>query len=231
MPIRVLWRRARIWVGIGLSLALVALLAWLIAVNWRPSTGDFPVQGVEVSEANGRIDWFHVKANNPVAFVYVRATIGADSRDRRFNRNWRGLFQAGVRRGAVHVFSLCQLAADQAGNFVARVPDSADQLPMALELDFQPDCPARPDRGVVLIEIRHFLEAVEPQMRRPAVLKISKAFEARYRVSEAFPRKLWSVQSFFPPDYFDKGWTMWQANGFRRIEGVAGPVKWNVMAR
>lgn len=231
MPLRLLWRRSRVWAGVVLAFALLGVLTLLLAMLWRPSSKAFPIQGITVTEANGPIQWFAIKAQNPIRFAYVRATIGADEQDARFAENWNGLYEAGVRRGAIHVFSLCQLAADQAGNFVAHVPAHTDALPMALELDFRSDCPARPDRRVVLLEIAHFLQAVEARTGKPALLKVTPSFEARYRVGTAFARKLWAAQSFFPPAYFDKPWAMWQANAYRRIQGMAGPVEWNVMAR
>ncbi len=230
MAARILWRRTRILAGVGLALAVIALCAWLLAINWRPTQRDFPAQGIDVSAAQGEINWWAIKADG-IRFAYARATIGATERDPRFDANWRAMFETGTPHGAIHVFSLCQLAADQAGNFVATVPRSPDELPMALELDFTPDCPARPAREVVIGEIGRFLTGVETDMGKAAVLKVTRRFEDYYHVSQAFPRKLWSVQAFFPPAYFDKPWTMWQASSFRRIEGVAGPVNWDVMAR
>jgi lysozyme len=230
-PARILWRRTRIAAGIALALALIGFLAWLVAANWRPDPRAFPNQGIDVTEAQGRIDWWTVKANPDVTFAYARATIGADHRDRRFAANWRGLYAVAMPRGAIHIFSLCQLAADQAGNFVKTVPRSDDQLSPALDLDFDPACAARPQRAVVLGEIQRFVAGVEGATGKPVILRVSRAFDAYYRVGDAIPRKLWSVQSFFPPDYFDKPWTMWQSSSFRRIGGVPGAVNWDVMVK
>lgn len=228
---RLLWRRTRILGGIALSLALVAMTAWLFAINWTPDRNAFPVQGIDISEANPPVDWFEVKKTGEIQFVYVRASMGATGRDERFPMHWSGLFQANIRRGAIHVFSLCQLAADQAGNLAAAVPDAAFTLPVALDLDFQPGCAARPERSVVISEIKRFVAGVEGHSRKPVILRVSPAFEAHYRVSEAVPRKLWSVGPFFPPAYFDKPWTMWQASRVRRFTGIGGTVNWNVMVK
>jgi len=217
--------------GIALALALIGLCAWLMAINWRPDPRAFPVQGMDVTEKSGAIDWWKVKAGGKVQFAYARATIGANHRDPRFESYWRGLFETAIPRGAIHVFSLCQLAADQAGNVVATVPRNAADLPLAVELDFDPACAARPERAVVLGEIKRFLAGVEGYTGGPAILKISQPFEAQYRVGEAIPRKLWSIRPFFPPDYFDKPWTMWQASKLRRIEGAAGTVNWDVWVK
>jgi lysozyme len=225
-----LWRRIRIVTGVLLSLAMVCLFAWLFAINWRPGATAFPVQGVDVAEAQGAIDWWKVKEQG-VQFAYIHATSGAHGRDRHFAANWRGVYETATPHGAIHRFSLCQLAADQAGNFVAAVPRAPDLLPFALELDFEPDCAARPARDVVLGEINLFLATVEPHMGKRAILKITRRFDNWYRVSDAIHRPLWSIEPFFPPSYFDKPWTIWQASSFRRVDGVANAVNWDVMAR
>jgi len=232
---RVMWRRTRILGGIALALALLILTAWLLAINWAPDRKAFPIQGIDISEAQGgsgaRIDWFQVRALNNIQFAYARATIGAKGRDRRFRRHWQGLYAAGIPRGAIHLFSLCQLAADQAANLIAFVPHQTDQLPIALDLDFRPDCAARPERHVVLGEINRFIIGVEAAMHKRVILRITPEFEARYRVSSAIARRLWAVRAFFPPDYFDKPWTMWQASSFRRVAGISAAVNWNVMVK
>ncbi|HEX8300398.1 GH25 family lysozyme, partial [Sphingomonas sp.] len=207
MHFRIFARRARVFAGVALALAITGMCVWLFTINWRPRPADFPVQGVDVSEAQGPIEWWTVKKSG-ARFAYIHATSGAIASDLRFSENWRDTFETGIRRGALHIFSLCQLAADQAGNFVSIVPRSEDQLPPAVDLDFQPDCAARPEREVLIGEIGRFLSAIEMHLGEHAVLRVGKNFEAQYRISEAFPRLLWSRQAFFPPSYFSRPWTV-----------------------
>ncbi len=211
-------------VGIGLASVAAVTLAW----SWRPSDR-FPFQGVDVSEANGPIDWWTVRKDG-ADFAYVRATSGAAIRDPRFEANWAGVYEAGLRRGAMHAYSLCKLASDQANNFNTTVPRTRDALPAAVEIDFAPDCTSRPEPRVVIDELRRFLTMVEAHTGKPVLLKISKPFEAAYGVTAALPRPVWAVQDFFPPEYPARPWRMWQASGIRRIDGVEGPVHWNVVA-
>ncbi|WP_404338370.1 GH25 family lysozyme [Sphingomonas sp. MMS12-HWE2-04] len=210
--------------------ALLGFLGWMYAANWRPRVSDFPIQGVDVSADDGAIDWWASKKSG-VSFVYARATSGASYRDPQFAESWRLAGEAGLKRGALHVYSLCQSALAQAGNFVSTVPRVDDQLPPALLLDFDSACAARPGRNQVLAEIEALAKAIETHSERKVVLKVSKAFEAEYRVSEGTTRPLWSRQAFFPPWYLARNWTMWQASGFRRIEGADRPVNWDVMAK
>ncbi len=223
-------RPLRWLVPVLILLGLAGVSLWMFASRWRPSPTDYPVQGIDVSEDQGPIEWWSAK-DAGVQFAYLRATSGAEGRDAAFAENWRGAGQAGVRRGALHVYSLCQPAAAQAGNFISTVPRPDDQLPPAVELDFSGDCPARPDRAALIGELGHFLAAIETHIGKPAILLVSPGFESDYRVAEPFPRLLWARQSFIAPWYFARPWTIWQASRLRRIDGVGTPVHWDVMAK
>jgi lysozyme len=223
-------RRGLIWGGIILViLAVAGVFGWRFAVDWSPARTEYPVQGIDVSEASGAIDWAMVKAMD-VDFAYARATDGATTRDARFMQNWADIEGAGLRRGAIHVFSLCAAADQQAGAFVATVARDPDALPAAVDLSFHENCPARPSRDVVLTEIRRLASVIETHSGKPAILRIAPAFEEQYQVSSAIPRPLWSTGFFRRPEYFTRPWTMWQSSTIRRIDGVEQPVNWNVVA-
>lgn len=214
--------------AVGVVLVLAGVVAWTFALSWRPSS-QYTFQGVDVSEDQGVVEWPTVKAGG-ADFAYLRATYGADGRDRLFAANWEGVRASGIRRGALHVYSLCRLAADQANNFNTTVPRTSDALPPAVEVDFAEDCQSRPVRNVVLGELRRFMSMVEAHSGKPALLKISKRFEAAYQITGAIPRTIWVMQNFFQPDYTARPWRMWQASDMRRIDGIDGPVRWNVVA-
>lgn len=210
-------------------LGLIGVIGWTFAISWRPSTDVYPLQGVDVTEAQGTPDWQVVRAGG-VDFVYLRATSGADYRDTHFAENWRQVYAAGLRRGAIHVFSFCRLAVDQANNFVVTVPRVSDALPAAIDIDFAGDCDARPDRAVIVGEVGRFLKIAETHTGTPMLLMISKRVDAAYHLSAEFERPEWSVGNFFPPEYAAKPWRMWRASDMRRVEGLPGPVNWDVVA-
>lgn len=228
MSVRLWNRRIGLVSAMIVGVALAGVTAVTLAQSWRPSDR-FPFQGVDVSDANGAVDWWAVHKGG-ADFAYVRATSGATVRDPRFEANWAGVYETGMRRGAMHAYSLCKLADDQANNFNTTVPRDRDALPAAVEIDFAEECTSRPAPGVVLDELRRYLTMVEAHTGKPVLLKISKPFEAAYGVTAAVPRPVWAVQDFFPPDYPARPWRMWQATGMRRIDGIEGPVHWNVVA-
>jgi lysozyme len=211
-------------------LALIAVLGWWFVTGWHPSRKDYIFQGVDVDETQGAIHWPTIAAGG-ADFAYVRATMGTDGRDTRFAANWADIDAAGMRRGAIHVWSFCRLAADQANNFKTNVPHVDDALPAALLIDFSPDCTSRPERALVIAEITRFITMVEAHTGKPILLKVSAPVEAAYTLSTGVNRPLWSMRNFFSPNYVARPWRMWQASDVRRIDGIDGPVRWNVVVR
>src|SRR5215212_8685170 len=99
-------------IAIGVLLAVSAgVLYW--APRWTPSRWSYPVQGIDVSAHQRRIDWVRLSRQG-VDFSYIKATEGCYFRDKRFIENWNGAARAGIRRGACHFFTLCKPGAEQA---------------------------------------------------------------------------------------------------------------------
>lgn len=223
-----------IW-GLGrLMAAAMAILVltgagWWYVRQWQPSLDEYPVQGVDVDAGSGAIHWGTARGQG-VDFAYVLATAGADLRDPSFEAHWAALAENGIRRGAMHRFSLCAPPLAQADHFNATVPRTLDALPVAVDLAFSPDCETRPDRPALLADIRAFLERVERHMGKPALIRVTGEFEAQYRLSEAVGRTFWGRRRFLPPDDLAHGWRMWQASDQRVVEGFERPVSWNVAA-
>src|SRR5262245_18336798 len=58
-----------------------------------PST---PIEGVDVSEHNGDIDWPTLAARGGITFAFIKATQGSSYVDPQFANNWPGANKAGV---------------------------------------------------------------------------------------------------------------------------------------
>lgn len=211
-----------------IALFVLAILGWIHAIGWHPSTKTYPIQGIDVSERQGEVDWNTLNAGG-ADFAYLGATIGADRRDARFAANWQGVDAAGMRRGAVHLWSFCQSAVAQADNFITTVPRDKDALPALLAIEFTADCDTRPAPVTAIDDIKRFLVMVETHTGKPMLLKIARPVEDVYQLSAAIPRPVWETRNFLSPNYAARPWTMWQASDMRRIDGVAGPIHWDVV--
>ena len=210
--------------------ALLALYAlWSYISGWAPSRGEFAVQGILVSEENGKPNWSTLGATG-VDFVYLTATQGAAKRDASFQANLEAIKEiGGIRYGAVHHFDTCRLASDQATLFITTVPRSPNALPPAVQLDFSGQCEGRPNRALILSELATFLSQVEAHSGVPAVLLLDSEFEKEYQVSKSIDRNVWLESNWFLPDYSARPWVMWTANKSRHVTGIDGPVRWAVV--
>lgn len=218
----------RIVVAVVLLLALGALLLWWLSGSLAPSRQDYPMQGVAISERNGAVEWPTLRADD-VDFAYLAATAGADRRDPAFAANWAGAREAGLRYGAIHGYSLCKPASDQARLFIASVPRDNAALPPVVSLDFDAACTARPRRDALLAELNTFLAEIEAHSGKPAILRIARPFEEAYQLSAGINRTIWLERDLFAPDYAAHPWVLWTANHGRRLRGAEGTVEWAVV--
>lgn len=214
--------------GIAVLLLLAAGLALWWAARWTPPREQYPIQGVTIDDANGAVKWGSIKAAG-ADFAYVAATAGNAGLDPRFARNMAGAREAGIQVGAVHRYSLCQLATDQAANFIRHVPRRTDALPAAVWLDYDDDCPDRPTRALLLSELATFLAQIEAHLGKRSLIAPGPALERDYKVTQGIARTIWLRRDFFEPDYAAHGWAMWQANRYVRLSGADGTVGWNVL--
>ncbi|WP_245953582.1 glycoside hydrolase family 25 protein [Parasphingopyxis lamellibrachiae] len=217
------------WGAIWLLLAALAAIAlWQVAIHWHPVTSQYPVQGVTIGADQGDVHWPTLRAAG-ADFAYIHATDGDIDRDPNFAHHWQGAHDAGLRHGAIHIWELCRLAVDQATNFVATVPPDGDALPPAIILDFENNCADRPDVSVFISELATFLQMIEAHAESPALLYVTREFDATYQVTSRVERSFWLPRRLFKPDFGAVPWVMWEASDIRRVEGVENPVRWNVV--
>jgi lysozyme len=217
------------------ALLLLAMIggawAWWHLHHWTPPRAEFAVQGVEIGSDDGPVSFASLKAIG-ADFAYVDASVSAFARDPQFVANFEKARAAGLQVGAVHRYDPCQPADRQAANFVTTVPRDAALLPPAVELDMLADaCPVKVTDAKVESELMTFLNQVETHTGKPTVLKITKAFEARYGVARKLDRNLWLVEDRMQPDYAGRPWTMWTANTALANEVSDGGVRWVVVQR
>jgi lysozyme len=214
--------------GLILLAVLLAGLALWWAARWTPNRDLYPLQGVTISADNGEVHWGSIKAAG-ADFAYIAATDGASGVDPMFARNLAGAREVGIQAGAIHRYSLSQLATDQAANFIRHVPRRADALPAVVWLDYDDRCPDRPTRALLLSELATFLAQIEAHTGKRSLIAPGPSFESDYRVTQGIARTTWLRRDFFEPDYGAHPWAMWQANHYIRLTGADGTVGWNVL--
>lgn len=221
--------RAIKWGAFWLLLAAMAAVAlWQAAIRWHPVTSQYPVQGPVIGSDQGDVHWPTLRAAG-ADFAYIHATDGDTGRDANFAEHWQAAHDAGLPHGAIHAWKLCRLAVDQATNFVATVPDHVDALPPAVILDFEDNCADLPDLSIFISEFATFLGMIEEHAGSPALLYVTREFDAEYEVTSRVERSFWLPRRLFKPDFGAVTWVMWEASDIRVVDGVENPVRWNVV--
>lgn len=213
----------------GLLALVLAAAGWWEAGEWRPTRERFPVQGVEIGNNDGAVNFAALKAGG-ADFVYLDASEGIAWRDAGFEANLAKAREAGLQVGALHRFDPCLGADAQVGNFVTVVPRDAKLLPPVVELDIDDEaCAAPPAEAAMQSELTTFVNQLEAHAGKSAILKLSRGFEARYHVSAMIDRNLWVTGAYLAPGYAGRPWVMWSANPRLRSPAADGRLRWVVV--
>ncbi|MDH5654969.1 MAG: glycoside hydrolase family 25 protein [Spirochaetia bacterium] len=208
-------------------IAIIPVLLLYFGIIWfnNPGESEFPVQGIDVSNHQGEIDWKKVKEEN-IQFAYIKATEGGDFTDKRFQYNWKEAGENGITVGAYHYFTLCRSGKDQAEHFISVVPVNIPSLPPAIDLEFTGNCSGRPDSYDFNQELNIFFHLVQDHYKRKPVIYTTYEFYDMYDISK-YTELLWIRDIFSYPDS-DFTWIFWQYSNRERINGILGYVDGNV---
>ncbi|NNM72911.1 glycoside hydrolase family 25 protein [Enterovirga aerilata] len=190
-----------------------------------------PIQGIDVSRWQGKIDWASVAASGK-QFAFIKATEGGDHIDPRFIENWYGAKQAGLARGAYHFMFWCRPAEDQARWFKQNVPNDPDALPPVLDVEWNnhsKTCPQKISKERALAMIRHMLHEMERYTGKRPIIYTDINFHEDILEGELLDYPHWIRSTAAEPHhrYRDRKWTLWQFTTTGRVPGIKGDVDRN----
>lgn len=92
--------------------------------------------GIDVSHYQGKIHWDKVKTSkHPIEYVFMRAAMGTNGKDSRFEYNWREAKKQGFVRGAYHYYRPNENSEKQFANFAATVTLDKGDFPPILDIE------------------------------------------------------------------------------------------------
>ncbi|MDA9951171.1 GH25 family lysozyme [Oligoflexaceae bacterium] len=191
-----------------------------------PSRDNYPVQGVDVSHHQGDIDWAKL-ASTGLRFAYIKATEGGDFKDKRFLQNWSDARTHGFIAGAYHFFTFCRPVKDQIANIMRSVPQAADSLPVAIDLEFGGNCKRMPQPASLLNDIRFMADELSRYYGKAPLLYLTPEFDEAYPEIRKMGLKIWIRNIYFEPSDSEV-WTVWQYSNRGLLPGVEVPVDLNV---
>lgn len=187
----------------------------------------YPVTGIDVSHHQGEIDWRRV-AESGVAFAYIKATEGGESRDERFVENWEGAKVSGILRGAYHFFTLCRSGAEQAQNFIGVVPREPGALPPVVDAEHMGPCRHGKIIDDPMAELEAFIARVERHIGQRLVVYTTAEFEAAMLAGKLTQERFWARSLVLEPRFRQEQWLFWQYHNRGARPGITGPVDLNV---
>jgi lysozyme len=184
-------------------------------------------EGVDVSNHNGYINW-HQVAEAGIDFAFAKATEGTGFIDAFFQRNWVGMKDAGILRGAYHYFRPGLDPVHQADNFLRQVRSLADgDLQPMLDVEEADGMQA----GMIAAGAKVWINAVEAALGRNVIIYTYPWFwQSQMRNTQLFSHSqpLWIARyGIKPEEPLVGGWpfySFWQYTDKGWVAGVTGQV-------
>ena len=196
----------------------------------NPAKKDKLLEGIDVSQFSGRVDWQTVKQSG-ISFAFIKATEGTSKIDRSFTTHWAAMKSAHIIRGAYHFFKPESDAQLQAELFLKTVKFEPGDLPPVLEVEISQNVTV----ANLIYGISKWLTVVEKATGRKPIIYISNIVATTNLEDLAtfsdYP--LWIAhygadKPTIPASW--KTWTFWQYAGdvnFKNIKGINGTVDLN----
>lgn len=224
---------------------LTALFA-VSGLSWAPSCNAQYINGIDVSNYQGNVNWTSVK-NSGTVFAFCKATEGVDFIDAKFTLNMTNASNAGVYIGPYHFGRINSNtsnpndAIDEANDFVDAIAPYYEQegnyLRPVLDVENLPglSTPAL-NRAYVSEWVRDFIGVVQTRLGMDPIIYCNTNYASNYFEADLTQYDLWVANYNYappaiPPASIDgvwNGWDFWQYTDAGTVSGVSGGVDRNV---
>ena len=210
-----------------LTVCIIAFLIYNGNIKFNnPSSEDYPVRGIDVSEYQGEIDWEKLSSQN-IDFAYIKATEGSSYTDERFQYNYQNAITTNLKIGAYHFFSFDSDAISQSENYIKNVPKDMNLLPPVVDIEFYGDKNKNiPDVETTREQLKKLLERLEEYYQKKPIIYATNTSYNLYIKDNFEEYKIWIRDIFSTPNLKDnRKWTLWQYTNRERLEGYNGEEK------
>lgn len=184
--------------------------------------------GIDVSQYQGKILWDSVSLINekfPIDYIFVRATMGENARDSRFQRNWEGVESINKLRGAYHYFRPNENSIKQANNFIKTVKLKPGDLPPVLDIE---ERPRRQSMDSLRVGLKRWLDRVEAHYNVRPIVYSGDSYFTDFLEKEFKDYKLWIANYNFWVESPKAHWDIWQFSEKGSVKGIKGFVDLNM---
>lgn len=187
-----------------------------------PIPAKYTVHGIDVSYAQGKIDWQKVRQMREdsvhITFAFIKATEGLLTIDPYFKRNWREGPKAGIICGPYHFFRANKNGLWQARFFLQNVKLEQGDLPAVVDVE-QLDGTAP---ATMRKELKAFLTKVELSTGVKPIIYTGLSFYNDYLSGHFDGYPLW-IAHYYQQELQagkDTNWWFWQHSDIASINGI-----------
>ncbi|MFV8270820.1 glycoside hydrolase family 25 protein [Flavobacterium sp. GT2N3] len=184
--------------------------------------------GLDVSEYQGKIRWTYVDTlenKYPLHFVFIRATVGKDRKDRQFNRNWLGAKENKMVRGAYHYYRPNENSIEQAALFIKTVTLEKGDLPPVLDIE---KLPKNQSIENLKLGLKRWLNAVESHYGVKPIIYTGERYYDDFLKEEFSDYLFWIANYNFYREEIAEDWLFWQFTEKASVPGIKGNVDVNI---
>jgi lysozyme len=161
------------------------------------------IQGVDVSEFQGTIDWPRVKAAG-IAFAFVRVSDGVQHRDPTFAENWAGTRANGIVRGVYQFFRASEDPIAQADLLASSVPLEQGDL-IAADVELTDGASA----GTIAAHLATWCDEIQRKTGRSPIIYTMPGFWNPLGANFS-GHDLWVANWFVSSPGLPAGWSSWK---------------------
>ena len=189
----------------------------------------YHIHGIDVSYAQGKIDWQKVRAMQEdsvhISFAFVKATEGLLTVDPYFKRNWREAPKVGITCGAYHFLRPTKSGLWQARFFLQNVKMEPGDLPAVADIERLDGTTPEAMRK----ELKAFLTHVESQTKVRPIIYTNLSFYVDYLAGYFDNYPLWIAHYYQEELQVNKNtnWWFWQHSDIAKVNGIGHAVDFN----
>jgi lysozyme len=184
--------------------------------------------GLDVSEYQGKIQWSYVDTlenKYPLDYVFIRATVGKDRKDRQFKRNWLGAKENKMIRGAYHYYRPNENSLEQAELFITTVTLQKGDLPPILDIE---KLPKNQSIDSLKVGLKRWLRIVESHYKVKPIIYTGEKYYDDFLKEEFSDYLFWIANYNFYREKIDADWLFWQFTEKASVPGIKGNVDINI---
>lgn len=184
--------------------------------------------GIDVSEYQDAIQWEEVRTlddDYQLSFVFIRATVGNDRLDKRFDENWRKAKENKIIRGAYHYYRPNENSLEQAELFIKTVTLQKGDLPPVLDIERLPE---NQSMERLQLGLRRWLNKVEEHYKMKPIIYTGERYYDDFLKKEFSDYLFWIANYNFYREEMEEDWLFWQFTEKASVSGIKANVDVNI---